>query len=67
MSLEDSSSELLDRFLALHPRKIDLSLERIETLLKKLESPQNKLPPVIHVAVTNGKGSVIAYLRAFLE
>jgi dihydrofolate synthase/folylpolyglutamate synthase len=67
MSLEDSSSELLDRFLALHPRKIDLSLERIETLLKKLDSPQNKLPPVIHVAGTNGKGSVIAYLRAFLE
>lgn len=67
MSLEDSSSALLDRFLALHPRKIDLSLERIQSLLQKLGSPQNSLPPVIHIAGTNGKGSVIAYLRAFLE
>ena len=63
----ESSNELLDRFLALHPRKIDLSLERIQTLLTKLGSPETKLPPVIHVAGTNGKGSVIAFIRAILE
>jgi dihydrofolate synthase/folylpolyglutamate synthase len=52
---------------ALHPRRIDLSLQRIERLLGKLGNPQLRLPPVIHVAGTNGKGSVIAYLKAMLE
>eukprot|EP01036_Dinobryon_divergens_P044305 gene44306-59105_t len=53
--------------MALHPKKIDLSLGRIETLLDKLGNPQRRLPPVIHVAGTNGKGSTIAFLRAALE
>jgi dihydrofolate synthase/folylpolyglutamate synthase len=51
----------------LHPKLIDLSLGRIERLLAALDNPQEKLPPVVHVAGTNGKGSVIATLRACLE
>jgi dihydrofolate synthase/folylpolyglutamate synthase len=58
---------ILKRLLALHPKLIDLSLDRIERLLDKLGNPEQRLPPVIHVAGTNGKGSTIAYLRAFLE
>lgn len=58
---------LLDRFEALHPKTIDLSLGRVETLLARLDSPQDALPPVIHVAGTNGKGSTIAFLQAILE
>lgn len=61
------SSLLMERFLALHPRKIDLSLGRIEALLGKLGDPHKALPPVIHVAGTNGKGSTVAFLRAILE
>jgi dihydrofolate synthase/folylpolyglutamate synthase len=51
----------------LHPLLIDLSLGRIERLLAKLGAPHTKLPPVVHVAGTNGKGSVVAYLKAMLE
>lgn len=58
---------LLERVMRLHPRSIDLGLERIERLLAALGSPQLKLPPVIHVAGTNGKGSLVAYLRAMAE
>jgi dihydrofolate synthase/folylpolyglutamate synthase len=58
---------ILKRLLALHPKLIDLSLERVERLLGRIGNPQDHLPPVIHVAGTNGKGSTIAYLRAFLE
>ena len=59
---------ILRRLLALHPNKlIDLKLDRIERLLDDLGRPQDRLPPVIHVAGTNGKGSTIAFLRAFLE
>lgn len=59
---------ILQRLLALHPNKlIDLKLDRIERLLEELGRPQDRLPPVIHVAGTNGKGSTIAFLRAFLE
>lgn len=58
---------ILKRLLALHPKLIDLSLSRIERLLGKIGHPEERLPPVIHVAGTNGKGSTIAYLRAFLE
>lgn len=58
---------ILKRLLALHPKLIDLSLVRIERLLAQLGHPEEHLPPVIHVAGTNGKGSTIAYLRAFLE
>jgi dihydrofolate synthase/folylpolyglutamate synthase len=49
------------------PAKIDLSLGRLYGLLDKLDNPQNKCPPVIHVAGTNGKGSTVAYLRAMVE
>ena len=62
-----SSDALIARFLALHPKSIDLSLERTLALLEKLGQPQNRLPPVIHVAGTNGKGSTIAFMRAILE
>jgi len=58
---------VLARLLALHPKRIDLSLHRIERLLEALGDPQRKLPPVIHVGGTNGKGSTIAFLRAILE
>jgi dihydrofolate synthase / folylpolyglutamate synthase len=58
---------LLERLGTLHPKKIDLSLGRIERLLERLDRPQDRLPPVIHVAGTNGKGSTIAFLRAALE
>src|SRR6185295_5501775 len=58
---------ILARLLALHPRRIDLSLDRMHRVLERLGHPERKLPPVIHVAGTNGKGSTIAYLRAMLE
>lgn len=58
---------MLERFLSLHPRKIDLSLGRTFDLLAKLGHPEQKLPPVIHVAGTNGKGSTVALMRAILE
>src|ERR687898_510574 len=63
----DSSDALIARFLALHPKSIDLSLGRIERLLAALGHPERRLPPVIHVAGTNGKGSTIAFMRAILE
>jgi dihydrofolate synthase/folylpolyglutamate synthase len=59
--------ELVARLSALHPQRIDLGLERIHRLLERLDHPERKLAPVIHVAGTNGKGSTIAYLRAILE
>ena len=62
-----SSDTVLARLLALHPKLIDLSLGRILTLLERLGDPQKRLPPVIHVAGTNGKGSTIAFMRAILE
>ncbi len=58
---------ILKRLLALHPKLIDLHLERELDLLERLGNPHRKLPPVVHVAGTNGKGSTVAYLRAFLE
>lgn len=62
-----SSDDYLTRFLALHPKLIDLKLDRIERLLTALGAPHQKLPPVIHVAGTNGKGSTVAFMRAILE
>tara|TARA_Y100001934_G_scaffold232284_1_gene280969 strand:- start:26152 stop:27489 length:1338 start_codon:yes stop_codon:yes gene_type:complete len=62
-----SSSTVLDRLEALHPKRIDLSLGRIERLLAALNHPEKQLPPVVHVAGTNGKGSVIAFLEAALQ
>ena len=58
---------IVARLTALHPKRIDLSLDRVQRLLAALGSPERKLPPVIHVAGTNGKGSTIAFLRAILE
>jgi dihydrofolate synthase/folylpolyglutamate synthase len=58
---------VLERLSKLHPKLIDLSLDRVCRLLDALGNPERRLPPVVHVAGTNGKGSVIAYLRAMLE
>src|SRR5258705_13287784 len=58
---------IVARLLALHPKLIDLSLDRMERLLAALNHPERRLPPVIHVAGTNGKGSTIAFMRAILE
>lgn len=62
-----SSDSLLERLKALHPQSIDLSLGRIERLLAALGHPEHKLPPVLHVAGTNGKGSLLAFARAIAE
>jgi dihydrofolate synthase/folylpolyglutamate synthase len=61
------SDRVLARLTQLHPKKIDLSLARIERLLAALGNPQDRLPPAVHVAGTNGKGSTVATLRACLE
>ncbi len=57
----------IDTLLALHPKGFDLSLERITRLLARLGNPQDRLPPIIHIAGTNGKGSATAFTRAILE
>ncbi|WP_373696353.1 bifunctional folylpolyglutamate synthase/dihydrofolate synthase [Hyphobacterium marinum] len=68
MSLPPSRLEAaLARLAGLHPKKIDLSLGRLERLLEALGRPQDRLPPTAHVAGTNGKGSVCAYLKAIAE
>jgi len=64
MSSARSTAELLDEMRRLHPLLIDLSLERIEGLLERIGRPHESLPPVVHVAGTNGKGSTIALLGA---
>ncbi|WP_373083809.1 folylpolyglutamate synthase/dihydrofolate synthase family protein [Sneathiella sp.] len=63
----DTSDQVLTRLMTLHPKIIDLSLARMEQVLAKLDHPEKRLPPVLHVAGTNGKGSLIAHLRAMLE
>lgn len=62
-----NSDHILERMMALHPKIIDLTLDRMWRLLQKLGNPQNDLPPVIHIAGTNGKGSTQAMIRAGLE
>lgn len=57
----------LQRLLTLHPKLIDLSLDRMWRILERLGHPERQLPPVIHVAGTNGKGSTVAFMRAMLE
>ncbi len=57
----------IERLMALHPKGFDLSLDRISRLLERLGNPQDRLPPVIHIAGTNGKGSAAAFSRALLE
>ena len=61
------SEKILRRLENLHPKQIDLSLNRIKVLLKRLGNPEKKLPPTIHVAGTNGKGSTLAFLRSIFE
>jgi dihydrofolate synthase/folylpolyglutamate synthase len=63
----DDWEAILNRLLDLHPKKIDLSLGRVQRLLEALGHPEQRLPPVIHVAGTNGKGSTVAFMRAILE
>jgi dihydrofolate synthase/folylpolyglutamate synthase len=61
------SEAIIDRLHALHPKLIDLSLGRMRRCLDALGNPERRLPPVIHVAGTNGKGSCCAFLRAIAE
>jgi hypothetical protein len=61
------SELILARLQGLHPKVIDLSLERIERLLGRLGNPERRLAPVVHIAGTNGKGSTLAMLDAMLE
>jgi len=61
------SDLILQRMMTLHPKIIDLTLERVERLLAALGHPEARLPPVVHVAGTNGKGSALAMIRAGLE
>jgi dihydrofolate synthase/folylpolyglutamate synthase len=62
-----SYDDILARLASLHPKRIDLTLDRLWHLLEHLDHPERKIPPVIHVAGTNGKGSTVAFLRAILE
>ncbi len=65
--MAQGSDLVLHRMQALHPKIIDLTLDRVWRLLDRLGNPQDRLPPVIHVAGTNGKGSTQAMIRAGLE
>jgi len=61
------SDVILERMMSLHPKIIDLTLDRVWRLLSALGHPERALPPVIHIAGTNGKGSTQAMIRAGLE
>jgi len=63
----DAVEQIAARLERLHPRLIDLSLDRLRVLLARLDHPERRLPPIIHVAGTNGKGSTCAFLRAIGE
>ena len=65
--MSNGSDIILERMMALHPKVIDLTLDRMWRLLDALGNPQDRLPPVIHIAGTNGKGSTQAMIRAGLE
>ena len=65
--MTQTSDAILERMMALHPKIIDLTLDRVWRLLEALDNPQENLPPVIHIAGTNGKGSTQAMIRAGLE
>jgi dihydrofolate synthase/folylpolyglutamate synthase len=61
------SDVILERMMTLHPKVIDLTLGRVERLLAALGNPERRIPPVVHIAGTNGKGSTLAMIRAGLE
>jgi len=65
--MAQGSDVILERMMTLHPKVIDLTLARVERLLATLGNPERRLPPVIHIAGTNGKGSTQAMIRAGLE
>jgi dihydrofolate synthase/folylpolyglutamate synthase len=65
--VNDLVEQITTRLERLHPRLIDLSLDRLHILLARLDHPEQRLPPVIHVAGTNGKGSACAFIRAMAE
>lgn len=62
-----ATERTIDKLMALHPKGYDLSLDRIAGLMERLGNPQDRLPPVIHIAGTNGKGSAGAFVRALIE
>ena len=61
------SDILLERMMTLHPKIIDLTLDRMWRILAALGHPERRVPPVVHLAGTNGKGSTLAMIRAGLE
>jgi dihydrofolate synthase / folylpolyglutamate synthase len=67
MQPADPVQQALDKLALAHPAQIELGLDRVRALLARLGDPQTKLPPVLHVAGTNGKGSTVAFLRSLLE
>jgi dihydrofolate synthase/folylpolyglutamate synthase len=67
MTAVKAADREIERLMALHPKGFDLSLDRIRRLMQRLGNPQDRLPPVIHIAGTNGKGSAAAFSRALLE
>lgn len=62
-----AAGRAIERLMTLHPKGFDLSLDRVTRLLDRLGNPQNRMPPTIHIAGTNGKGSAAAFSRALLE
>lgn len=67
MTTVSAAEREIERLLSLHPKGFDLSLDRIRRLLDRLGNPERRMPPVIHIAGTNGKGSATAFARAALE
>lgn len=67
MTSPAGSDLILQRMMTLHPKIIDLTLDRVERLLDALDHPETRIPPVVHIAGTNGKGSTLAMIRAGLE